>query len=118
MGSIYGTGSVTKGDIVYQYSDGSATGGTSGETARAKVQSTDSRESPKVLSLADVSGKWVSGTTSSPTYLSKKDQVSTYATVVGSTDQLGIRDEAKNYQIETDADTIINFSEANPFGDP
>jgi hypothetical protein len=119
LGGIYGTGSFAKGDIVYQYGNGSATGGTQGETARAKIQSVDSRESPKVLSLADVSGKWVSGTTSSPLYLSKgPDDKRVYATVVGSTDHLAILDEAKNSFIQTESDSIINFTETNPFGDP
>ena len=117
LGGVYGTGSFAKGDIVYQYQDGQVTGGTSGETARAKIQSLNSRESPTVLSLADVSGKWVSGTTSAPKYLSNANST-TYATVVGSDEQLAIRSEANNEDIETEADQIINFSESNPFGDP
>lgn len=117
LGSIYGTQSFSKGDIVYQYSDGSVTGGTSGETARAKVQSFDSRQSPTVLSLADLSGEWVFGTNAAPKYLTKSGNQS-YATVVGSDELLGIRDEARNETIETEADQVINFSESNPFGDP
>lgn len=117
LGGIYGTGSFAKGDIVYQYSNGSTTGGTAGETARAKIQSLDSRQSPSLLSLADVSGKWVSGTTAAPKYLIKSD-TTVYATVVGSDEKLAIRSEAKNEEIETEADDIINFSESNPFGDP
>jgi hypothetical protein len=117
LGGIYGTGSFAKGDIVHQYSNGSTTGGTAGETARAKIQSLDSRQSPSLLSLADVSGKWVSGTTAAPKYLIKSD-TTVYATVVGSDEKLAIRSEAKNEEIETEADDIINFSESNPFGDP
>lgn len=117
LGSTYGTGSFTKGDIVYQYESGTVTGGTSGETARAKIQSLNNRVSPSILSLADISGKWVSGTTSSPLYVNKSN-LSVYATVVGSNDIMGIMDEAKNKTIETEADEIINFSETNPFGDP
>jgi hypothetical protein len=117
LGGIYGTGSFAKGDIVYQYSNGSVTGGTTGETARAKIQSLDRRESPTVLSLADVSGKWVSGTTAAPKYLTKTGN-GLYASVVGSDELMAIRDEAKNDFIETEADDIINFNESNPFGDP
>ena len=117
LGGKFGTGSFTKGDIVYQYQDGAVTGGTSGETARAKIQSLNNRDAPSTLHLADVSGKWLSGTTASPLYLTKKD-LSVYATVVGFTDTMGILDEAKNSLIEEEADDIINFSETNPFGDP
>jgi hypothetical protein len=117
LGGIYGTGSFAKGDSVYQYANGTITGGTSGETARAKIQSLNSRESPTTLSLADVSGKWLSGTTSSPLYVTK-GTTAMYGTVVGSSDQMGILDEAKNSFIQTESDTIINFTENNPFGEP
>jgi hypothetical protein len=117
LGGIYGTGSFGKGDIVYQYQNGQVTGGTSGETARAKVQSINSGISPKTLSLANVSGKWLSGTTASPLYVTKSGN-SLYGTVVGSSDKLSILDEAKNAAIEAEADEVLNFDENNPFGDP
>ena len=117
LGGKFGTGTFTKGDIVYQYEDGTVTGGTSGETARAKIQSLDNRDNPSVLHLADISGKWLSGTTASPLYINKSGST-LYGTVVGSTDTMGILDEAKNSIIETEADDIINFTESNPFGDP
>jgi len=117
LGGIYGTGSFGKGDIVYQYQNGQVTGGTSGETARAKVQSINSGISPKTLSLANVSGKWLSGTTASPLYVTKSGN-SLYGTVVGSSDKLAILDEAKNAAIEAEADEVLNFDENNPFGDP
>jgi hypothetical protein len=31
---------------------------------------------------------------------------------------MGILDEAKNEEIETEADSVFNFDESNPFGDP
>jgi len=117
LGGAYGTGSFGKGDIVYQYQNGQVTGGTSGETARAKVQSINSGISPEILSLANVSGKWLSGTTASPLYVTKSGN-SLYATVVGSVDKLAILDEAKNAAIEAEADEVLNFDENNPFGDP
>lgn len=117
LGGAYGTGSFGKGDIVYQYQNGQVTGGTSGETARAKVQSINSGISPETLSLTNVSGKWLSGTTASPLYVTKSGN-SLYATVVGSVDKLAILDEAKNAAIEAEADEVLNFDENNPFGDP
>jgi len=117
LGGAYGTGSFGKGDIVYQYQNGQVTGGTSGETARAKVQSINSGISPETLSLTNVSGKWLSGTTSAPLYVTKSGN-SLYATVVGSIDKLAILDEAKNAAIEAEADEVLNFDENNPFGDP
>lgn len=117
LGGTYGTGSFAKGDIVYQYQNGQVTGGTSGETARAKVQSINSGISPKTLSLANVSGKWLSGTTASPLYVIRSGN-SLYGTVVGSSDKLAILDEAKNAAIESEADDVLNFDENNPFGDP
>jgi len=116
--ATYGTGSFRKGDFVYQFQDGSVTGGTSGETARAKIQSIDSRLSPKVLSIADVSGKWLFGSSETPLYLTKSDN-SIYAKISSSTsrERLGILDIANNSQIESEANTILNFDETNPFDD-
>jgi hypothetical protein len=117
LGGTYGTGSFAKGDIVYQYQNGQVTGGTSGETARAKIQSINSGISPQKLSLANVSGKWLSGTSASPLYVIKSGNM-LYGTVIGSDDKLGILNEAKNMVIETEADEVLNFDENNPFGDP
>lgn len=117
LGGAYGAGSFGKGDIVYQYQNGQVTGGVAGETARAKVYSYDSGGASPVLSLTDVSGKWLSGTTASPLYLTRSGN-SLYATVVGSSDKLAILDQAKNAAIESEADEVLNFDENNPFGDP
>jgi len=117
LGGAYGAGSFGKGDIVYQYQNGQVTGGVAGETARAKVYSYDSGGASPVLSLTDVSGKWLSGTTASPLYVIRSGN-SLYGTVVGSSDKLAILDEAKNAAIESEADDVLNFDENNPFGDP
>lgn len=122
LGQTYGTGTFAKGDVVYQYENGKFTGGLSGAVARTQtaggtVLSVDDKQSPKVLSLTDLSGLWVTGGTSTR-YMTKSDQ-STYATVSGFDEKLGVLgSEGKNEEIETESDSIFNFTERNPFGDP
>jgi hypothetical protein len=116
LGGVYGTGSFTKGDIVYQYQDGETTGGYEGETARAKVYLYDSGGAAPILSLTDVSGKWLYSTSSSLKYLVNKDN-SLYAEVFGINDKMGIGNEAKNNEIENESLDVLNFDENNPFGE-
>lgn len=118
LGVLYGGGSFAKGDSVYQYANGSLTGSFTGADARAVVYSYDSGSTPKVISLTDAVGTWVSETAKGATaYIAKKDH-SVYANITGREDTMGILDEAKNDIIQTEADEIINFDETNPFGDP
>jgi hypothetical protein len=116
LGGVYGTGSFAKGDIVYQYQDGQVTGGTSGETARAKVHLYDSGGTASILSLTDVSGKWLYSTSSPLKYLVNENK-SLYAEVFGINDSMGIANEAKNNQIENESLDVLNFDENNPFGE-
>jgi hypothetical protein len=118
LGGLYGGGTFAEGDLVYQHEDGAATGGTAGASARAVVFSYDSYENPNRISLSDVVGTWLSETAAGATaYIAKADN-SVYAPIVGKDDTMGILDEAKNEQIETESDTVFNFDESNPFGDP
>ena len=100
LGQTYGSGTFAKGDIVYQYENGAFTGGFSGasprtQTARGTILSVDNKQSPKVLSLTDLSGLWVTGAATSA-YITKSDQ-STWATVSGSDEKLGVLgNEGKN----------------------
>jgi hypothetical protein len=116
--TTYGTGSFRKGDFVYQFQNGSTTGGTSGETARAKIQAIDNNRSPNKLSVTDVSGKWLFGSNQTPSYLTKSDN-SIYAKIspITSRERLGILDIANNLQIQSEANSILNFDESNPFDD-
>lgn len=118
IGGTYGTGSFAKGDSVYQYSNGSVTGSTAGASARAVVFAYDAYNSPNTISLSDVVGTWVEETATGATAYISKSGVNLYAPIVSKDDQMGILDEAKNQEIETEADSIINFDEKNPFGDP
>lgn len=118
LGGFYGGGSLGEGDLVYQHADGSATGGIEGASARAVVFSYDAYEDPNRVSLSDVVGTWISQTAAGATaYIAKADG-SVYAPIVGKDDTMGILDEAKNEQIEAESDTVFNFDESNPFGDP
>ena len=122
LGQTYGSGTFAKGDLVYQYENGQFTGGVSGatqrtQTAKGTILSVDNKQSPQILSVADVSGLWVTGGAGTA-YVTKSDQ-SVYAIVSGSDERLGVLGkEGKNEEIETEADGIFNFSERNPFGDP
>ena len=117
IGATSGTGSFAKGDLVYQWSNGSVTGGLSGSSAKATVFSYN-QNSPGSIVVVDTYGEWkVAGLTGQSLYLTKSDN-SAYRLVTGITDKFGILIDHQNAQIETEADTIIDFSESHPFGDP
>jgi hypothetical protein len=118
LGGIYGGGSFAKGDLVYQHEDGSPTGGTASASARAVVQSYDAYADPNRISLSDVVGTWYEALDQGGTaYIAKGDNTA-YAPITSRDDTMGILDEAKNDQIQSEADTVFNFDETNPFGDP
>jgi len=118
LGGIYGTGSFAEGDSVYQYANGSITGSTAGASARAVVYSYEPSVTPLRISLSNVVGTWIEETEKGATAYIAKAGVNLYAPIVSKDDTMGILDEAKNEEIETEADSVFNFDEANPFGDP
>lgn len=118
LGGIYGTGSFAEGDSVYQYENGSITGTTAGASARAMVYSYEPSINPYRISLSNVVGTWIEETEKGATAYIAKAGVNLYAPIVSKDDTMGILDEAKNEKIETEAESIFNFDEANPFGDP
>jgi len=118
LGGIYGSGSFAEGDSVYQYEDGSLTGATAGASARALVYSYDSISNPYRISLSNVVGTWIEETNKGATAYIAKAGANLYAPITSKDDTMGILDEAKNEAIQTEADTIFNFDESNPFGDP
>ena len=118
LGGIYGTGSFAEGDSVYQYENGSLTGATAGASARAVVYSYEPDITPLRLSLSNVVGTWVEETASGITAYIGKAGTNLYASILSKSDTMGILDEAKNEQIETESDSVFNFDESNPFGDP
>jgi len=118
LGGIYGTGSFAEGDSVYQYANGSITGSTAGASARAVVYSYEPSVTPLRISLSNVVGTWIEETEKGATAYIAKAGVNLYAPIVSKDDTMGILDEAKNEEIETEANSVFNFDEANPFGDP
>lgn len=118
LGGIYGSGSFAEGDSVYQYANGSITGSTAGASARAVVYSYEPGINPLRISLSDVVGTWVEETAKGATAYLAKAGVNLYAPIVSKSDTMGILDEAKNEQIETEGLSVFNFDESNPFGDP
>jgi hypothetical protein len=118
LGGIYGTGSFAEGDSVYQYANGSITGSTAGASARAVVYSYEPSITPLRISLSNVVGTWIEETEKGATAYIAKAGVNLYAPIVSKDDTMGILDEAKNEEIETEANSVFNFDEANPFGDP
>ena len=118
LGGIYGTGSFAEGDSVYQYANGSITGSTAGASARAVVYSYEPNINPLRISLSNVVGTWIEETEKGATAYIAKAGVDLYAPIVSKDDTMGILDEAKNEEIETEANSVFNFDESNPFGDP
>lgn len=118
LGGIYGSGSFAEGDSVYQYANGSITGSTAGASARAVVYSYEPSVNPLRISLSDVVGTWVEETAKGATAYLAKSGANLYAPILSKDDTMGILDEAKNEQIETEGLSVFNFDESNPFGDP
>lgn len=117
IGASSGSGSFAKGNLVYQWSDGTITGGFSGANAKATVYEYNAN-TPSRITLVDLIGEWqVTGSNGSARYLTKSDD-SVYATVTGVADKFGDLIDHQNVEIETEADTILDFSERHPFGDP
>lgn len=116
LGATGGTGIFTKGDTVYQYSNGSLTGSVTGADAKATVLSYD-QTSPNTIVLTDVYGKWLASSGGTTRYLTKTDNT-LYRTVSGLSDTFGTFVDDTNTKIQQEADQYFNFSEKHPFGDP
>lgn len=116
LGATSGTGTFGKGDLVYQYSSGSITGGVSGADAKATVLSYDP-SSPNTIILTDVYGKWLASSGGTTRYVTKSSD-SLYRTVSGINDSFGEFVDDTNTKIQEEANQYLNFTEKHPFGDP
>jgi len=117
IGATSGTGSFAKGDLVYQWSNGSITGGLSGASAKATVFGYNAN-TPSSITVVDTYGSWgVTNGLGQTLYLTKSDGTA-YRTVTGITDKFGSLIDHQNAEIEQEADTILDFSERHPFGEP
>ena len=116
LGATGGTGTFTKGDTVYQYSNGSITGSFANATATATVLSYDI-SNPNSIVLTDLYGKWITGSSQTQVYVTKSNDTA-YKTVSGKSDSFGVRIDESNQDIQTEAYTYLDFSEKHPFGEP
>jgi len=117
IGAINGAGTFGKGDIVYQFADGSIAGDVEKADARATVLSYD-EANPNILVLTDIFGSWgITGSAGKTLYVTKTD-TSAYASVVGLGDKFGTLIDENNDGIQTEANTFLDFTEKHPFGDP
>lgn len=112
--SVYGSSSniFKKGDVVYQYHDGSTNGSLTGSDARGTVFS----YSAPTLTIQDIIGSWRSSTTSS-TYHAIKSNGTYYGVVGSSKDSIDESEYDDNKPITDDSSNILDFSENNPFGE-
>lgn len=116
LGATSGTTNFGKGDLVYQYSNGSITGGYSGANSKATVLSYD-QTNPNTLILTDVFGKWVKTSGEQVKYVTKSDG-SIFRVVTGIDDKFGEFVDDTNAKIQQEAEQYLNFTEKHPFGDP
>lgn len=102
-----GSGAYQTGEIVYQ--------GASLASATAKATVKNWNRSSKVLEIINIIGTFAEG-------ISTKGNTSSADYILTSYDRQdfsGVSEElADNQRIETEADSIIDFTEQNPFGDP
>ena len=85
------------------------TGGTSGATARVRVWKSDTN----ILEITNVAGTFVIGETLTGASSGATHDIRLIDTEIGDTEEY-----ADNFNIETEADKILDFSESNPFGMP
>ena len=114
LGATGGTGTFTKGDLVYQPSSGSATGNFSAATAKAAVYAWNPQQ-PTSMVLVDSLGGW----SLTGGYVTKSDNTAYYRiAATGSAEAFGTLVDNSNSIIETEADSFLNFDENHPFGEP
>ena len=114
LGATGGTGTFTKGDLVYQPSSGSATGNFSAAAAKATVYAWNPQQ-PTSMVLVDSLGGW----SLTGGYVTKSDNTAYYRiAATGSAEAFGTLVDNSNSIIETEADSFLNFDENHPFGEP
>ena len=116
LGVTGGTGTFTKGDYVYQYSNGSVTGSVESANASATVLSYNN-SSPNSIVLTDLRGKWFTSTEAEMNVWITKNNNTAYRTVVGVDDKFGTYIDNSNKKIQDEAETYLNFDEQHPFGE-
>ncbi len=114
IGPTSGTGSIfSVGDIVYQYTNGSITGGLS----LANCSGTVSDSTSSLVTIRNIKGNWLPTSEATTRYVTLENG-SSYRTVTSVDDTINISSNADNKQFQTESDAILDFTESNPFGDP
>lgn len=106
---LSGTGTFIPGEIVYQGSD------YDNATAQAIVHTWDPA---RYVDVIRVQGSFVSGTILKGVDSGAEWNMDEAANTLVTTSNDMFEDSADNYQIETESDSIIDFTESNPFGEP
>jgi hypothetical protein len=107
-----GTGSsFTVGDTVYQYKNGATGGGASGADATGYVKAATS----SLVTLKNITGKWYASTASKTRYVISSNGT-VYRTVTSVDDKVLQDTYDDNKDIQTRADTDLDFTIQNPFG--
>jgi hypothetical protein len=105
---VSGTGTFTKGEIVYQGTD------LANSTAQAIVHTWNAARYVDVVQVQGnfISGQSLKGNTSNAIWTMDEPENNLITT------DNAFEDAQDNFVIETESDSIIDFTEANPFGEP
>jgi hypothetical protein len=105
---VSGTGAFVKGEIVYQGTD------LANSTAQAIVHTWSAARYVDVVQVQGtfISGQTLKGNTSGAIWTMDEDENNLLPT------DSAFEDASDNFVIETESDSIIDFTEANPFGEP
>ena len=114
LGATSGTGTFEKGDIVYQYADGSITGASQSPSAKATVLSYSAKIANTVV-VNNVVGDWKTSNAQTMRYVTNN---SSYRTIISVGDNFGKNIDQSNEIIQNEAEQYFNFSEKHPFGEP
>ena len=106
---ITGTGSFIPGEIIYQGTD------SANATAQAIIHTWNPA---RYVDVIRVQGSFVSGTILKGAESGAEWNMDEDANTLVTTSNDMFEDSADNYQIETESDSIIDFTESNPFGEP
>ena len=110
IGSLTGSGSFQKDDIVYSFLDGSTGGVLSSAESKATVVSYSAGN----LVIKDTIGTWKTSDADTDRYVVKSD---VYAKINSSEDNMGQNGSNDNDVIENLSQEFLDFTEINPFGD-
>jgi hypothetical protein len=104
-------GAFSVGDSVFQYTNGTITGSATGANCTALVVAING----STITLKSPVGSWKATNTTTNRYVTKSN--TTYAKVTSVSDTVDTDTYDDNLAIQTKANTVLDFSETNPFGE-